>query len=39
MTIKPRPASPYDLAAMASMQGNHTATVAAFTQMLQERLR
>jgi Fic family protein len=38
VTIKPRPGDPYGLAAMASMSGNHTATIAAFSQMLRERL-
>jgi hypothetical protein len=38
VTVKPRPGSPYGLAAMASMQGIHTATVAAFDQMLREHL-
>ena len=36
--VKPRPRDPYGLAAMASMQGNHTATVAVFDQMLREKL-
>lgn len=38
VTIEPRPDNPYGLAAMASMTGNHTATIAAFAQMLRERL-
>jgi len=38
VTIKPRPGDPYGLAAMASMSGSHTATVAAFDQMLREHL-
>jgi fido (protein-threonine AMPylation protein) len=38
VTIKPRPGNPYGLAAMASMQGSHTAAVAAFDQMLREQL-
>jgi fido (protein-threonine AMPylation protein) len=38
VTIKPRPGDPYGLAAMASMSGNHTATIAAVSQMLRERL-
>jgi fido (protein-threonine AMPylation protein) len=39
VTIKPRPGNPYGFAAMASMSGNHTATIAAFDQMLREHLR
>ncbi len=39
VTIKPRPGNPYGLAAVASMSGSHTATVAAFDQMLREHLR
>jgi fido (protein-threonine AMPylation protein) len=39
VTIKPRPDNPYGMAAMASMSGNHIATVAAFDQMLREHLR
>jgi fido (protein-threonine AMPylation protein) len=38
VAIKPRPKDPYGLAAAASMRGNHTATIAAFHQMLRERL-
>ena len=38
VTIEPRPGDPYGLAAMASMSGNHAATIAAFSQMLRERL-
>lgn len=38
VTIKPRPGNPYGFAAMASMRGDHTATVAAFGQMLSEHL-
>lgn len=38
VTIKPRPRDPYDLAAAASMRGNHTATAAVFNQMLREKL-
>jgi fido (protein-threonine AMPylation protein) len=38
VVIKPRPPNPYDQAAMASMRGDHLATVAAFEQMLRERL-
>jgi fido (protein-threonine AMPylation protein) len=34
VTVKPRPGNPYGLAAMASMRGNHDATVAAFLEML-----
>ncbi len=37
--IKPRPVEPYGLAAMASMSGNHTVTVAAFHEMLRSHLR
>jgi fido (protein-threonine AMPylation protein) len=39
VTIKPRPGNPYGLAAMASMSGNHLATVAALDQMLREHLQ
>lgn len=38
VTMKPRPNNPYGLAAMASMQGNHEATVAAFHEMLRLHL-
>jgi fido (protein-threonine AMPylation protein) len=38
VTVKPRPGNPYGSAAMASMSGDHTATVAAFDQMLKRRL-
>lgn len=38
VAIKPRPLEPYGLAAMASMGGDHTVTLAAFDQMLRERL-
>lgn len=38
ITIKPRPSNPYSQAAMASMQGNHDATVAAFHEMLRLHL-
>jgi fido (protein-threonine AMPylation protein) len=38
VTIKPRPGNPYGMAAMASMQGNHDATVAAFHEMLRLHL-
>lgn len=38
VTVKPRPGNPYGLAAMASMQGNHDATVAAFHEMLRLHL-
>ncbi len=38
VTVRPRPPEPYGLAAMASMSGNHTATTAAFAQMLRGRL-
>ena len=38
VTIKPRPGNPYGFAAMASMSGSHTATVAAFGQMLREHV-
>jgi fido (protein-threonine AMPylation protein) len=38
VTIKPRPGNPYSLAAMASMKGDHVAAVAAFHEMLSERL-
>jgi fido (protein-threonine AMPylation protein) len=39
VTIKPRPLEPYGLAAMASMSGEHTVALAAFDQILRERLR
>ncbi len=39
VTIKPRPGGAYELAAMASMGGDHTVAVAAFDQMLREQLR
>ena len=38
VTIKPRPLEPYGLAAAASMGGDHTVALAAFDQMLRERL-
>lgn len=38
VTIKPRPGNPYGFAAMASMSGDHAATLAAFGQMLREHL-
>jgi Fic family protein len=38
VTVKPRPSQPYGLAAMASMGGDHSVTVAVFDQMLRERL-
>lgn len=38
VTIKPRPGDPYGAAAMASMTGSHTTAVAAFDQMLRERI-
>jgi fido (protein-threonine AMPylation protein) len=38
VTIKPRPLEPYGLAAMASMVGDHAVALAAFGQMLRERL-
>lgn len=39
VTIKPRPGDPYGLAGMASMGGDHAVALAAFGQMLRERLR
>jgi fido (protein-threonine AMPylation protein) len=38
VTIKPRPGNPYQLAAMASMAGDHVAAVSAFDQMLRAHL-
>lgn len=38
VTIKPRPGDPYGMAAMASMRGQHAATIAAFDQMLRAHL-
>ena len=38
VTVKPRPGEPYGLAAMASMSGNHAATIAAFHEMLRIHL-
>lgn len=40
IAVKPRPTrSPYGLAAMASMQGDHQPTIAIFDQMLRAHLR
>ncbi len=38
VTVKPRPGNPHGIAAMASMRGNHDATVAAFHEMLRLHL-
>ncbi|MDX6671206.1 MAG: hypothetical protein QOI91_1569 [Solirubrobacteraceae bacterium] len=38
VTIKPRPGDPYGMAAVASMQGDHSVAVAVFSQLLHDAL-